>query len=78
MHASFHFIIQILQLAYTAQACIINLKLMQCKQAHMNKHISNANNQVYELAPPTCVLQILIDLLPLPFHLFAPPILLSL
>ena len=29
MHASFHFINQILQLAYTTQACILNLTLMQ-------------------------------------------------
>jgi hypothetical protein len=39
MHASFHFINQILQLTYTTQAYIFNLKLMQCKQAHDYAHI---------------------------------------
>ena len=34
MHASFLFHHSNLQLAYTTQACISNLKLMQCKQAH--------------------------------------------
>jgi hypothetical protein len=31
-------------------------------------------HKVYELAPPSCVLQILIDPLTMTFYLFAPPI----
>jgi hypothetical protein len=41
---------------------------MPCKQTYV-LHI-----QVYELSPPTCELQILIDPLTTSFHLFAPPI----
>jgi hypothetical protein len=43
MHASYQIIIQVLQLAYTTQACISNLKTHASK--HMNMHISNAINQ---------------------------------
>ena len=56
MHASFHFINQIIQLAYTTQACISNLKHMQCKQAHEYAHLKMQSLKVHELAPPTCVL----------------------
>ena len=56
MHASYQIIIQVLQLAYTTQACISNLKLMQCKQAHDYAHIKCNQSKVHELAPPTCVL----------------------
>ena len=34
----------------------INFKTYANASKHMNMHISNANNQVHELAPPTCVL----------------------
>jgi hypothetical protein len=39
-----------------------------------NAYTYKCNIQVYELALPTCVLQILIDPLIMSFHLFAPPI----
>ena len=55
MHASFHFINQILQLAYTTQACILNLKAY-AMQAHEYAHIKCNQSKVHELAPPTCVL----------------------
>ena len=51
MHASFHFISQILQLAYTTQACISNLKLMQCKQAHDYAHIKCNQSKFMSLLP---------------------------
>ena len=47
------------------------LKLVPCKQTyemHIQMHI-----QVHELAPPTCVLKILIDPLPLSY-IFSPPL----
>ena len=56
MHASYHIINQILQLAYTTQACISNLKTYANASKHMSMHITNANNQVHDLAPPTSVL----------------------
>ena len=56
MHASYQVIIWVLQLAYTTQACISNLKLIQCKQAHYYAHIKCNQSKVHELAPPTCVL----------------------
>ena len=49
MHASYQIINQIIQLAYTTQACI-------SLQAHEYAHIKCNQTQVYELAPPTCVL----------------------
>ena len=52
MHASYDVIIQVLQLAYTIQACISNLKLMQYKQAHDYAHIKCNQSKVHELAPP--------------------------
>ena len=67
MHASFISSIIFYDLAYTTPTWIYNLKLVPCKQTCV-MHI-----QVYELAPPTCVLQILIDPLTISFHLFAPP-----
>ena len=63
MHASFSFHHSNLQLAYTIQAWI--LKLVPCKQIYemhiQMQHIS------HELAPPTCVLKILIDPFPLSY-----------
>ena len=56
MQASYQIIIQVLQLAYTAQTCISNLKLMQCKQAHDFARIKCNQPKVHKLAPPTCVL----------------------
>ena len=57
MHASYQIIIQVLQLAYTTQACISNFKkFMQCKQAHDYAHIKCNQSKIHELAPPTCVL----------------------
>ena len=51
MHASFHFINQILQLEYTTQACISNLKLMQYKQAHEYSHIKCNQSKFMSLLP---------------------------
>ena len=46
MHASYQIIIQVLQLAYTTQACISNLKNLCNASKHMTTmHISNATNQ---------------------------------
>ena len=45
MHASYQIIIQVLQLAYTTQACISNLKKLCNASKHMTMHISNATNQ---------------------------------
>ena len=44
---------------------ILNLELMPCKQTyemHIQMHL-----QVHELAPPTCVLKILVDPFPLSY-----------
>ena len=54
MHASFHFINQILQLAYTTQACIFNLKLMQCKQAYEYAHIKCKQSSSWACSPYLC------------------------
>ena len=75
MHASFHSSFKLL-LAYTTQAWIWNLKTCVMQANICNAH-SICNIQVYELAPPTCVLEILIDplechficLLPLSYYL---------
>ena len=45
MHASYQIIIQVLQLAYTTQACIIEFENLCNASKHMNMHISNAINQ---------------------------------
>ena len=45
MHASYQIIIQVLQLAYTTQACISNLRNLCNESKHMTMHISNATNQ---------------------------------
>ena len=45
MCASYQIIVQVLQLAYTTQACILNLKVLCNSSKHMNMHISNAINQ---------------------------------
>jgi hypothetical protein len=70
MHASFHFINQILSLTYTTQACISNFKTY-AMQASMKMHISNAINQFHELAPPTCVLLLSKNFDPSPFFNFS-------
>ena len=78
MHASALFIIQITtSIHHTSMDIEFKTCAMQaniCKCTYKYKY----NIQVYELAPLTCVLQILIDPLTMSFHLFAPPILLSL
>ena len=52
MHASYQIIIQVLQLAYTTQACISNLKkFMQCKQAHDYAHIKCNQLKFMSLLP---------------------------
>ena len=72
MHASFAFLQSILQLAYTTQAWIKNLKTYAMQANICNAH-TNASNKFMSLLPPTCVLQILIDPLPLPFHFVCSP-----
>ena len=47
---------------------------IEFKTCAMQANIYKCNIQVYELASPTCVLQILIDPLTMSFHLFAPPL----
>ena len=57
MLASYQIIIQVLQLAYTTQACILNLKAYAIMQA--STWICTYQMQtirVHELVPPTCVL----------------------
>ena len=76
MHASFLFHHSNLQLAYTTQAWIGNLKTCAIQANICNAH-TNATYKFMSF-PPTCVLQILIDPLTMSFHLFPPPILLSL
>ena len=56
MHASFHSINQILQLAYTTQACILNLKAYAMQASTWICTFQMQSIQVHELAPPTCVL----------------------
>ena len=77
MHAIYQIIIQVLQLAYTTQACISNLKLMQCKQAHDYAHIKCNQSKVHELAPPTCVLLLSKNFDPSPFFKVAPSLSMS-
>ena len=59
---SFHHLI--LQLSYTTQAWILKFKTCAMQAKHM-KCTFKCTIQVHELAPPTCVLKILVD----PFHL---------
>ena len=54
-----------LQLAYTTQAWILKFKTCAMQAKHM-KCTFKCTIQVHELAPPTCVLKILVD----PFPLF--------
>ena len=54
-----------LQLAYTTQAWISKFKTCAMQAKHMKCAIK-CTIQVHELAPPTCVLKILVD----PFPLF--------
>ena len=56
MHASFHFFKQILQLAYTTQACILNLKTYAMQASTWICTYQIQSIKVHELAPPTCVL----------------------
>ena len=67
----FHFIIRSLQLTYITQAWILKFNTCAMQFKYMK-----CNIQVHELAPPTCVLKILI--VPLSLSYFSPPILLSL
>ena len=72
MHASASFIIQITTSIHHTS---MDMEFKTCAmQANICKCTYKYNIQVYELAPPTCVLQILIDPLTMSFHLFAPPI----
>jgi len=56
MHASFHFINQILQLAYITQACILNLRTYAMQASTWICTYQMQSIKVHELAPPTCVL----------------------
>ena len=67
MHASFSFHLLNLQLAYITQTWIF--KKSCAMQVNNMKCTFKCTIQVYELAPPTCVLKILIDPFPLPISL---------
>ena len=56
MYASYQIIIQILQLAYTIQACILNLKAYAMQASTLICTYQMQSIKVHELAPPTCVL----------------------
>ena len=56
MHASYQIIIQVLQLAYTTQACISNLRNLCNASKHMTMQYQMQPIKVHKLAPPTCVL----------------------
>ena len=56
MHASYQIIIQVLQLAYTTQACISNLKIYVMQASTWLCTYQMQPIKVHELAPPTCVL----------------------
>ena len=56
MHASYQIIIQVLQLAYTTQACILNLKAYAMQASTWICTYQMQSIKVHELAPPTCVL----------------------
>jgi len=56
MYASYQIIIQILQLAYTTQACILNLKAYAMQASTWICTYLMQSIKVHELAPPTCVL----------------------
>ena len=56
MHASFHFINQILQLAYITQACILNLRTYAMQASTWICTYQMQSIKVHELALPICVL----------------------
>ena len=56
MHTSYQSIIQVLQLAYTTQACILNLKAYAMQASTWICTYQMQSIKVHELAPPTCVL----------------------
>ena len=56
MHASYQIIIQVLQLAYITQACILNLKTYAMQASTWICTNQMQSIKVHELAPPTCVL----------------------
>ena len=56
MHASYQIIIQVLQLAYTTQACILNLKAYAMQASTWICTYQMKSIKVHELAPPTYVL----------------------
>ena len=60
MHASFSFQHSNLQLAYTTQAWIFEIKTHAMQANICNAH-SNAPYKFMSLLPPSCVLKILID-----------------
>ena len=75
MHARFLFYHSNLQLEYTTQAWILKFKTCAMQANIWNAH-SNASYKFMSLLPPTCVLKILIDPLPLsylsPYVKFSP------
>ena len=77
MHANFYFINQILQLAYTTQACIINLKLKQCKQAHEYAHIKCKQPSSWACSPYLCTSLVQEFFYPTPFCNVAPSLFMS-
>ena len=74
MHASFHFINQILQLAYTTQACILNLNAYAMQASTWICTYQMQSIKVHELAPPTCVLLLFKNFDPFTSFNVAPPL----
>ena len=56
MHASYQIINQVLQLAYTTQACVSNLKTYAMQASTWLCTYQIQPIKVHELVPPTCVL----------------------
>jgi hypothetical protein len=59
-----------LQLAYTTQACIGEMKLVPCKQTYV-MHIRNATYKFMSLLPLLVCFKILIELIPFLLVIFA-------
>ena len=70
----FHFINQILQLAYTTQACILNLKAYAMQASTWICTYQMQSIKVHELAPPTCVLLLSKNFDPFTSFNVAPPL----
>ena len=77
MHASYQIIIQVLQLAYITQACILNLRTYAMQASTWICTCQMQSIKVHELAPPTCVLLLSKNFDPSLFFNVAPPLSMS-